>query len=179
MSYTPTTITLNWKPRFKSLCSICWVIVSKPTQDAARISSLSTAAMTHRCRGSWRQEDKRWSTTTDVVAKRSEQRREAGLNKIGFGFRDFGKRVLPFQAVVQTHNLQFIRWQMFSFFLWNLNVKTSVAVFLDGFEDYEVFEFSLRGLIVCISVIQDIQQSLETSLSFVHVCMCYRKYLIT
>ena len=27
----PTTMTLNWKPRFKSLCSICWVIVSKPT----------------------------------------------------------------------------------------------------------------------------------------------------
>ena len=35
-----------------------------------------------------------------------------------------------------------------------MNVKTSVAVFLDGLEDYEVFEFCLRGLIVCISEIQ-------------------------
>lgn len=27
----PTTMTLNWKPRLRSLCSICWVMVSKPT----------------------------------------------------------------------------------------------------------------------------------------------------
>lgn len=27
----PATMTLNWKPRFKSLCSICCVMVSKPT----------------------------------------------------------------------------------------------------------------------------------------------------
>lgn len=30
-SYAPTTMTLNWKPRFKSLCSICDVMESKPT----------------------------------------------------------------------------------------------------------------------------------------------------
>ena len=29
--YIPTQITLNWKPRFKSLRSICDVILSKPT----------------------------------------------------------------------------------------------------------------------------------------------------
>lgn len=36
---SPTTITLNWKPRFNNLCSICWVIESNPTYDSARISS--------------------------------------------------------------------------------------------------------------------------------------------
>lgn len=41
----PTTITLNWKPRFKSLCSICCVMVSKPTYAVARTSSASTEAM--------------------------------------------------------------------------------------------------------------------------------------
>lgn len=42
-SNAPTTMTLNWKPRFKSLCSICWVMVSKPTYAFARISSAGTA----------------------------------------------------------------------------------------------------------------------------------------
>jgi hypothetical protein len=37
--HLPTTIMLNWKPRFKSLCSICCVMESKPTYDSARISS--------------------------------------------------------------------------------------------------------------------------------------------
>lgn len=52
--YIPTTITLNWKPRFKSLCSICCVIVSKPTYDVARISPLSVEAMSSGCRRTWR-----------------------------------------------------------------------------------------------------------------------------
>lgn len=43
--HVPTTITLNWKPRFKSLCSICWVMVSKPTYEFALISSAVGAAI--------------------------------------------------------------------------------------------------------------------------------------
>lgn len=30
-THAPTTITLNWKPRLRSLCSICAVMLSKPT----------------------------------------------------------------------------------------------------------------------------------------------------
>lgn len=60
--YVPTTMTLNWKPRLRSLCSICLVIAAKLVcWRARRTHSRNRRRRRRRCpRGCWRRRWRPW-----------------------------------------------------------------------------------------------------------------------
>lgn len=132
--YIPTTITLNWKPRFKSLCSICCVIVSKPTYDVARISPLSVEAMSSECRRTWRQEAKRWATTTDAVAKRKRAAKGMRPQQIQFGFRETENASFPFWTLPNTARTFKLVANFKSSFLLHSHAESSPPPRIERFE---------------------------------------------